>query len=77
MIRSYRDKFPKIGAGVFIDESAQVIGMSRSELTRAFGLTVWFAAMSITFESVKTATSKTYAVCMSRAIGTPRYWETT
>jgi gamma-carbonic anhydrase len=38
MIRSYRDKFPKIGAGVFIDESAQVIG----DVEIGANSSVWF-----------------------------------
>lgn len=38
MIRSYRDKFPKIGAGVFIDESAQIIG----DVEIGANSSVWF-----------------------------------
>jgi len=38
MIRSYRDKFPKIGAGAFIDESAQIIG----DVEIGANSSVWF-----------------------------------
>ena len=38
MIRSYKDKFPVIGAGVFIDDSAQIIG----DVEIGANSSVWF-----------------------------------
>jgi gamma-carbonic anhydrase len=38
MIRGYKDKFPKIGPGVFIEESAQIIG----DVEIGANSSVWF-----------------------------------